>query len=582
MSPKRTLFLVIVLAFLVGVYYYLDLGARKRQQAEEAEARIVKLEPAKVTSLEVRRGEERIKLEKEAGSWKVTAPISTGGDGEAIRSFLETLQEVKRESLVVDKAPDLKDFGLKPSRLSIHFEMEGGKGSVLHLGDDNPAGSGVYASLDDSPRVFLLPAGARERVGRSLYDLRDKGLIKVRRQEIRQIALERPGETFTLEKGERGWEMTSPAKALADTSVVDRTLDAFLTGRAQSFAEEDPKELKRYGLDSPDIRLSFAKEGGKEPVTFLIGKKVDGDKGYYARRGASGPVFVLERWTVEDLPKKALEARDRRIFDFEKEAVSQVEIKGPKGEVLAKKVKKDEWEVQGDDRLKGSERRISDLLWDIKYAKIAGFFDDPASRPDPKGVAEPTRTVTLTVEGKKDPLRFFVGQQVPGQENWYAKRATDDEIFLLSKDTVDRASKTAFDLQERKVLTFAYPDIEKMKVTYPKETVTLLKKGRRWWMEEPLKEIAVADRVDFLLNELYFLEFDDLAPPGKVDFNTPDVLVSLSQGPKGELPSLRFVYDPKEKKLYVRRGEEKTAYTLEVRFFEQLPKSHLGFLTVIR
>ncbi len=444
MSFRRTIFLAVTLVLLAVASYYLKVtGPREHQQIEEAEAHLLRLEPAQVTSIELRRGEERIALRKEAGAWKMTEPISTAGDEDAVQYLLERLQELKQERVVSDEAV-LGDFGLRPSKLSVHVEMGGEKG-VLHLGDDNPTGSGVYASVDESSQVFLLEAGARERLGRSRYDLRDKELLKISRPQVRHLVIERSGERIALKKGEEGWELTVPVKTLADADVVDRTLDAFLRGKAQSFPEEDPRDLEQYGLAPPDIRLTFAKEAGKEPVIFLIGKPAE--DGYYARRGTSGPVFTLERWRVEDLPKETLEVRDRKIFDFEKEAVVQVEIQGPDGEVVAKK-KEDEWRIEGPDTLKGSEQRISDLLWDIKFAKIAGFFDDPAERPDPKVLADPTRRISLTVEGKEDPLRFFIGQQVAGQENWYAKRATDEEIFLLSSDTVELVTKTVFDLQE--------------------------------------------------------------------------------------------------------------------------------------
>jgi hypothetical protein len=297
----------------------------------------------------------------------------------------------------------------------------------------------------------------------------------------------------------------------------------------------------------------------------------------------------LERFSVDDLPKSPLEARNRRIYEFEKEAVEKIELDNSEGKVVIRKTGKDEWEVEGNDaKLPGNDRRISDMLWDIKYLKIAKFFDDPAAQPNVTLVDRTTRKVALHIQGMKEPLRFSVGQQGPSdltqkdkedQERWYAKRPDGTAPFLLTRDTVDRISKGVWDFQERKALLFEYNAVGKIRFGYPNAVVELTKEGRRWRMRKPLDEIAVGDKMDFIVNEIYLMEFETVAKENIPDFSKPDLVVDVTLKDGKSLPTLRLVRDAKAQIAYVRRGEEKAIYTIEDRFIDNVPKGFKGFLS---
>ncbi|MDP7385577.1 MAG: DUF4340 domain-containing protein, partial [Nitrospinota bacterium] len=489
---------------------------------------------------------------------------------------------------------DLAAFGLKPPQLTVRYELEGGgKGRIL-FGQTSPSGEGVYMAIDGSKTVYLLSTRARSPFEKTLHAVRDKTLLRRPRNKIAQITFERDGGRFVLKKNEKGkWALVEPIKARGNIEGVNYALGLILDGKAQKFIVENPTadDLKRFGLASPKVRLTLAEAGGKNPDVFLIGSQEEKSKNYYARQEDRGPIFQLERFSVEDLPKKPLAARNRRIIEFEKEAVVRIELESPQGKVTIRQTdgKKDEWEVEGDGlKLAGNDRRISDMLWDIKYAKIAEFFADPAKQPNATLVDRTTRKVALHIKGKEKPLRFTIGRQGPSdptqkdkedQERWYARRTDDGTVFLLTRDTVDRVSKGVWDLQERKALKFPYNKVAKLGFGYPDGAVELVKEGRRWRMMKPLDEIAVGDKLDFILNEINFLEFEEIVKEKKPDFSKPDLVVDVFLKDGKKLPTLRFVRNAKEKKAYVRRGDEPRVYAIEDRFIDNVPKSYKGFLS---
>ncbi|MEE8110012.1 MAG: DUF4340 domain-containing protein [bacterium] len=609
MSFRLTAILAGVLAVLIGVYFWAGRVGEKRRKAEEEKAHVVRIDAKKVVAIDLvqavkqkqaakakpaKASEQKpreISLRKKDGTWRVMKPLALRADEDSVKDLLASLEEIKRDRVIDESAKDLSAFGLKPAKVTVRYELEGGgKGKIL-FGEASPSGEGVYMAVEGSRRVYLLPSTARRRFEKRLRDVRDKTILRRPRGEIAQITFERGGKRFALhKKGKEAWDLVEPIQAKGDIEAVNRTLELLLSGKAQRFLAETPTDadLSKYGLAPPRIRVTLAGAEGKNPDVFLIGKQDKGTKGHYARKEGTGPVFELERFSVDDLPKGPLEARTRRIFEFEKEAVEKIELEGPKGKWVIRMAEKDEWEVEGDGlRQKGNDRRISDMLWDIKYAKIAAFFDDPSQVPDPKGMEPVTRKVALRIKGKEKPLRFSVGQQGPSdpsqkdkedQERWYARREADGAVFLLTRDTVDRISKGIWDLQERKAYSFKYNDVKGLRFGYPGGTVDLVKEGRRWRMMKPLDEIAVGDKLDFILNEIYFLEFIEVSEGEGPDFSKPDLVLDVTLREDKKLPTLRFVHDKKAKKLHVRRGEEKRFYTVEVRFLENVPKSYKGFL----
>lgn len=601
MNPRVTAILAGVLAVLIGVYFWTERAGERREKAEEERARVVRIDAKKVVALDLEQAgaadskagkkAQEISLHKQEGIWRVTKPLALRADETAVQELLASLGEIRRERVIEESAKDLSAFGLKPAQLTVRYELEGGEKGKLLFGETSPSGEGVYTAVEGSNTVYLLPTTARSRFEKKLYDVRDKAVLRRPRADIAQIAFERDGQRYALQKkGKEAWEMVEPVKAKGDIEAVSRTLDLLLSGKAQRFLSETPtkEELSGFGLEPSRVRVTLAGADGKNPDVFLIGKQDEKTKDYYARKEGGGPVFQLERFSVEDLPKNPLEARNRRIVEFEKEAVEKIELEGPKGQLVVRKAGKDDWEVESDgEKLKGNDRRISDMLWDIKYAKIAGFFDNAPSPPDPKGMEPNTRKVSLYVEGKKEPLRFFVGQQGPpdpkakdkeDQERWYARRANGGPVFLLTRDTVNRLTKGVWDLQERKALSFQYNDVERLRFVYPEGAVDLVKEGRRWRMLRPLDEIAVSDKVDFILNEIYFLEFDSIAKEKAPDFSKPDLALEVYLRGDKKLPALRFVHDKKAKRVYVKRETGKTVYAVEPRFLENVPKGYKGFL----
>jgi len=79
------------------------------------------------------------------------------------------------------------------------------------------------------------------------------------------------------------WEITRPIKGRADVVTIMELLSKISDGEIKAFIDENPKDLKTYGLNPPKVQLNFWASGEKENkagTVLLLGDKDIKKEGY--------------------------------------------------------------------------------------------------------------------------------------------------------------------------------------------------------------------------------------------------------------------------------------------------------------
>jgi hypothetical protein len=85
-----------------------------------------------------------------------------------------------------------------------------------------------------------------------------------------------------------------------DPEKVEVFVRPTLWAEAQSFEKEEASDLKPYGLDSPQARVSLSDENQTEEISY--GKEAAPDRIFAAVKGKPQVVTVRKR-LLDDLPK---------------------------------------------------------------------------------------------------------------------------------------------------------------------------------------------------------------------------------------------------------------------------------------
>lgn len=445
-SPfRKTVIGLVVLSGLGAYAYFVD--SKKVAKEDKPKEKVFSFERAKAKELRLLPvAADPIRLVKEGASWRLLAPISAPADGEAVDALLSSLESLEVEAVVTDSPSALVDFGLEPPKLAVECAIEGQKDPLkLLLGDSVPAGNGIYAKLPAAPRVFTLPAYFEGSFNKKPFDLRDRSVLHLKRDEVKSLDITGPEGTYSLAKDDKGeWAFVKPLKTRAGRWTVDGLVGNLESLRMDEVAADDAKDLKPFGLDRPVRAVSLGLSDGSTK-RLEIGSSPK-DKSYHARDAAGRLVVVIPGALVDDLAKGMKELRAKRLYEVAAYEVEgfEVEADGVK-RVFAKSTSKDKegvdvpkWKKTAPEAKDLDANKVQDALFVIGGVEAQEFIDSPKDAAT-YGLDKPALKVTLRFAGDKPAAWFEIGQK---ESNYYARRLGDDAILKLDASKAEALVKS--------------------------------------------------------------------------------------------------------------------------------------------
>jgi hypothetical protein len=430
---KTGLGIVIVVA--LGVYIWRYEWGQEVPSGERKETIVaVDGEKAKEISLESRDG-ETIRLVKDEATWRVTSPFQAPADSSEVSSLLTRLSKLEADEVVVDTTEDLAQYGLeKPSR-TVSVVVEGQEEPlVVQFGDTTPGGSAVYARTPSSPRVFSVASYVESSFDKKPFDLRDRDVLHVKRDDVRTLDVRGPEGRYALTRTDAGdWAFTKPLHTRAGRWAVDGLLGTLENLRMESVAAEAAQTLAPFGLDRPTRSVELVLADGTTRTLEIGSRSGEGDEGgYHVREKGSSLVAVVPGAIVTDLEKgmdglrakKLLEVAtyDTEGFDVTAAGTTWTYTKSPKeGE---KGLAETQWKRTAPTEKEFETTRIEDVLFDLGGVEVAAFLDEPDDLST-YGLEPPLVRVDVRAKGES---WVEIGKK---GEDYFARRDGDDAVLEL-------------------------------------------------------------------------------------------------------------------------------------------------------
>jgi hypothetical protein len=201
-----------------------------------------------------------IALERSGRVWKMTAPISTRVDSEAMSNHVIDLARAQWSDVLLEQPEDLAGFGLDPPMAILQIERDG-QIRELHVGERLGSNTQDRAAMVVGVPVVLRISG--DTVGRILSDpasLIDHTGSGVHPADIKQVVIETPDATIILERILDEWSSPSHGDRIVPSETVEQLLDALTALRAIEVELKStyPEELERarvtfHGFDAMPI-----------------------------------------------------------------------------------------------------------------------------------------------------------------------------------------------------------------------------------------------------------------------------------------------------------------------------------------
>lgn len=247
---RTTLILLGVLVVLAAATVIVFQRPGERSLSESGTAPFLAVDSANVTAISIVSDGSMISLGKRGTEWVIEGSPEYRADPGAVAGLLKEISGLSVRSIVSSKPEKHALFQVDTSGTMITLRHSSGDPLSFFLGKTAPGFSEVYARREGSDDVVLIAAAASYAARRPAEEWRDKAMVRIPTDQIREITFQYGDTTFTLAWQDSAWSIDgSPVQERAVNSIVT-TLSEF---RADDFVDAPPSSIRR-----PEAIISFA------------------------------------------------------------------------------------------------------------------------------------------------------------------------------------------------------------------------------------------------------------------------------------------------------------------------------------
>lgn len=271
----------------------------------------------------------KIWLSKEKDSWAFDAPIQTKANNTLVNNAINQLTAINTHRIVFGDEADQAHILLHNPLMRVTLEGSNQKQTLIVAGSGKQTNDEnyYYAQLEDNATIFTVPAKPFDSLQDAQQVLREKQLITIKTDALRNITISQSRKKIQLQKLENeDWQLvnSSPTGKLvttaADTGELERIQKRLQALEVIAFASDAPSsaDLENYGFNDPQriIELDADKK-----QTLIIGG-IDAQSGnLYAKLAESPYVYRVNPNILSFFPLNELHYKMRLMDKLPKGAI---------------------------------------------------------------------------------------------------------------------------------------------------------------------------------------------------------------------------------------------------------------------
>ena len=434
MTSKTT---VALLAFIVllGLVYFIQSRPDKGERRGERPRPMAKLVAGTIKRVTISAKGATVTLERDgpdktSDQWRLVKPVIYPADKYAASSLAERLEKLEFGDLVTE---------LRSKHAEYEVDEKSGVHVVVAEGQKNLADFYIGKVVDDftmfrvagRDQVYTAVGSLRFVFERELKSWRNRTIFDFKQEEARQLELSSAEGTISLSRPDE----KTPWKVSRTTARADRLDDTLISTLLQTLASlvtfdfADGISLEKSGLDKPRATLAVKLKSGSSLV-LLVGNHTGDD--YWVQTKGNPQVFIIKKYTIDNLMKRPIDFRDKTVLSFKAEEVVGLGIEKTKDKEMVKLTRKgDDWLKEGKKITDAS--KVKTALEALSALKAEGFAKFTA---DELGLKNPDWKVEIQLKDRTKHL-LTIGS-VEKDSIYGLMRKGAPEIFTFRKHTLDR------------------------------------------------------------------------------------------------------------------------------------------------
>lgn len=409
-----------------------------KKPEEFRDRKLTELTAAQVARVVLKTPAGEMELQKQGEFWELIKPLRARGDAQKIGDLLAQVTGARIAQFVADDRGDLQPYGLAEPRGSITlFTADDKQGQMLQLGGVPEAEKEqVYVRFSPRSFVYTLPKKIEAMLKTMPADLRDRHLVRIDTNNLDRLTIDAPGKNKTvLARKEQAWTIANKNNQPANQSEVTRLLDTLKNEQVTKFVEDVAADLPKYGLDKPQLQLtfsSFASENtaestaGEHPFATIAFGKTVGDE-VYARVGEEPFIVAVRRAFVEGIFVDPAQWQELAIFKFKPDEVHRLTITTDRELTLTRGENKQWIGAEGSGAINQvNAQSLLNTLTSLRALRWQG------GAAPPQAFEKPQITISFTTSpDDKTAHKVIVGGPA-GDGLWFARVEGREGIFVIS------------------------------------------------------------------------------------------------------------------------------------------------------
>jgi hypothetical protein len=432
---RKTLVTLVLFVALLAIVYFMQSRPEKGQRTGERPRPLQSVKADAIQKVSITSKGITVELAR-AGKdgWKLVKPVLYPADKYATDTMIEKLEKLETGDLVTENKARLPEYEVD-EKAGVRVVASDGAKPLLDFTLGKTIDDFTMLRPAGKDQVYQAVGALRFVFDREVKNWRKRAIIELKQEEIRKLEVTLGDATTLLARADEKapWKVErapadSPIEKL-DESIVTNLLSTFYSLSAFDFADGIAPE--KSGLDKPTGSVTAHLRSGA-PVTLVVGARKDDDT-WVQRKGAP-QVFVIKKYSVENLLKRPLDFRDKTVLGLKADEVVSLSITRAKDEKESVKLLR-----KGNDWLAGNGKPLPDpskvkaAVDALATLKAEGFAS--ASAED-LGMDSPEWTLEI---GMKDRTRHTLSVGSKEKDGLYGlSRKGAPDLFVFRKHALDR------------------------------------------------------------------------------------------------------------------------------------------------
>lgn len=277
---RNTLILVGILALLiVATFFVLERPGERSVTAEEG-AMLVTYDSASVDRIVVSSRSDATTLQREGAGWMLTSPLRAKADDAAVHQLIGNARRIALKAMVSSNPQKKSVFQVDSTGTLVRLYKGDQEQAAFRIGKPGSTYTETYVRREGSDEVYLADGLLLYTYVKQPRDWRDKAIVRLPQESIRNVRLQYGDTTFTLAFQDSTWRIDGiPAAEYTVRSFIgslaslnaDNFVDSTITAPPPLTAQIDVDGVQLRFHKNPLADTYFVVSSGKPQVYEMQG-----------------------------------------------------------------------------------------------------------------------------------------------------------------------------------------------------------------------------------------------------------------------------------------------------------------------